>query len=155
MPAENVEKIIVSLCFSLCKDDFVYDLINFCQDNWMSTAVMYLCLNFTPQVDSCILSLRKLRHIYLRARNEGDVITMQKLVSLPANSTDKIPIERTKVYIGYKLLWAIRMILDGKSFPSGNLRDDVWRQYVHDVADLMTEQEFMLTLMQIDSAAYF
>ena len=41
-------------------------------------------------------------------------------------STDKerkYEIEKSHLYIGYKLLWIIKMFLDGRKFPSGELQD--------------------------------
>ena len=36
----------------------------------------------------------------------------------------KYEIEKSHLYIGYKLLWIIRMFLDGKKFPSGDLEEE-------------------------------
>ena len=45
----------------------------------------------------------------------------------------KYEIEKTKLYIGYKLLWIVRMFLDGKMFPYGNLSTDKWRVHSYDI----------------------
>ena len=40
--------------------------------------------------------------------------------------TDKekrVEIEKSNVYIGYKLLWVIDLFLQGKKFPNGELTD--------------------------------
>lgn len=36
----------------------------------------------------------------------------------------KYEIEKSHLYIGYKLLWIIRMFLDGKKFPNGDLEEE-------------------------------
>ena len=35
----------------------------------------------------------------------------------------KYEIEKSHLYIGYKLLWIIKMFLDGRKFPNGDLED--------------------------------
>jgi len=37
------------------------------------------------------------------------------------DSAKKNEIEKSKVYIGYKLLWIIKMFLEGRKFPFGVL----------------------------------
>lgn len=37
------------------------------------------------------------------------------------DSQKKYEIEKSKAYIGYKLLWIIKIFLEGKMFPYGNL----------------------------------
>ena len=54
------------------------------------------------------------------ARNKDyskDDIFMLSIV----DSQKKYDIEKSKAYIGYKLLWIIKMFLEGKSFPYGSL----------------------------------
>jgi len=44
---------------------------------------------------------------------------LQKL--LRTESTKKYEMEKSYAYIGYKFLWIIKMFLDGKRFPFGEL----------------------------------
>ena len=39
---------------------------------------------------------------------------------MPANFHQREPLEKSSVYVGYKLLWVIRLLLLGKRFPKGH-----------------------------------
>lgn len=39
------------------------------------------------------------------------------------SADDKFELEKSHVYIGYKLLWIIQMFLKGKKFPYGDLTE--------------------------------
>lgn len=38
----------------------------------------------------------------------------------------KYDIEKSKCYIGYKLLWIIKLYLEGRQFPYGSLSQQKW-----------------------------
>lgn len=63
--------------------------------------------------------------------------------------------EKSAVYIGYKLLWVIRLTLLGKRFPKGHYEMKQWQDLVHEVLDIITQEDFMKTLFEIDASAYF
>lgn len=67
----------------------------------------------------------------------------------------KLEIERSSTYIGYKLLWVIRLFLEGKKFPSGSLSSDRWRYYVYDVVRFCTNSKFMQWFLEFDAEAFF
>ena len=83
------------------------------------------------------------------ARNKDyskDDIFMLSIV----DSQKKYDIEKSKAYIGYKLLWIIKMFLEGKSFPYGSLGQEKWRMHVYDIAHFVTTDEFLTELMNFD-----
>lgn len=43
-PAENFEKIIINLCFTGCSKTYKEDLIKFCREYFLSSGLIYLCL---------------------------------------------------------------------------------------------------------------
>ena len=47
------------------------------------------------------------------------------------------------------------MTLLGKRFPKGHFDLRHWQQIVHEVVDIITQVEFMTTLLEIDASAYF
>lgn len=65
------------------------------------------------------------------------------LRELDYDSADKKEIEKSSLYIGYKILWAIRLFIDGKKFPQGNIRERKWRSYIHDVIQFLSTQEYL------------
>ena len=50
----------------------------------------------------------------------------------------KLELERSKTYVGYKLMWVMRMFLQGKKFPAGTLSSFKWRMYVFDIVRFIT-----------------
>ena len=63
--------------------------------------------------------------------------------------------EKSVTYVGYKLLWAIRLTLLGKRFPEGHYEMRIWRDNVHEILDIITQEEFMKTCFEVDASAYF
>ena len=74
---------------------------------------------------------------------------------MKANLPKREHIEKSSIYVGYKLLWAIRLLLLGKKFPNGHFDLAKWQDITHDVIDTITRDDFMQTLHEIDASAYF
>lgn len=66
------------------------------------------------QILNTLLAL--LRKSQNRDADKDDIYMIFKVDSVKKNE-----IEKSRIYIGYKLLWILKMFLDGKSFPSGVL----------------------------------
>lgn len=74
---------------------------------------------------------------------------------MPASWPERIKIELSSKYLGLKLIWAIRLFLLGKKFPSGQYQDSEWKSVVSSVMELITQTDFMQTLCEIDPEAFF
>ena len=74
---------------------------------------------------------------------------------MPANLPARIPLEKSSCYVGYKLLWMIRLLLLGKKFPKGHFEQTAWHDITHEVLDIITSTEYMRTLCGIDAQAFF
>lgn len=57
---------------------------------------------------------------------------------LSADSIERIQAEKSHLYIGYKILWVIRLFLNGKKFPHGNIDRKRWKNYVHEIVDCIS-----------------
>jgi hypothetical protein len=57
---------------------------------------------------------------------------------LDGKTSDVQKYERSKVYLGYKLFWLIRLYLYGKKFPQGNIMEHKWRAFVHDIVQFLS-----------------
>jgi hypothetical protein len=71
------------------------------------------------------------------------------------DSHKKYEIEKSKAYIGYKLLWIIKIFLEGKMFPYGNLSQEKWRIHVYDICHVISNEEFFNELLQFDAEQFF
>ena len=67
----------------------------------------------------------------------------------------KLDIEHSKTYIGYKLMWVMRLFLQGKKFPTGTLSSFKWRMYVFDIVRFITTPQFLKWFLQFDSQRFF
>jgi len=47
------------------------------------------------------------------------------------------------------------MFLNGRKFPSGNIKEAKWREYVHDILQFITLKDITLELLKIDSYTFF
>ena len=63
----------------------------------------------------------------------------------------KLEVEHSKTYIGYKLMWIIRLFLEGKKFPSGTMSSFKWRMYVFDIVRFITTPQFLKWLLRFDA----
>jgi hypothetical protein len=84
--------------------------------------------------------LFSLYDLYKRATDEqkrrASIFDLQRLretVNKPNTEEQQRKIEKSQVYLGYKLFWVIRLYLNGKKFPQGNIKANKWRAYVHDI----------------------
>lgn len=157
---------IINLNFSGCSKDYRNSLIQFCKEHRLSTAHLYLSINFEED-DGVEKALNELRLLYLQLREEETLLAKEnpdeiilgddliELEKMPANLPKRESFERSAIYCGYKLLWVIRLILLGRRFPKGHFGLQKWQNLLHDVLNLVTEAQFMKTLHEIDAGTYF
>ena len=85
----------------------------------------------------CMQILNTLLSIIRKSQNlkeeREDVLMVDKV-----DMQRKFEIEKSKVYVGYKLLYIIKILLDGKGFPSGFLGHDKYRHHVYDIVDVIS-----------------
>ena len=67
----------------------------------------------------------------------------------------KLDAEHSQTYIGYKLMWIIRLFLEGKKFPSGTLSSFKWRMYVFDIVRFITTPQFLKWFLEFDGYRFF
>jgi hypothetical protein len=86
---------------------------------------------------------------------QPQVVDITNLREAPYESLDKQQIERSQTYLGYKILWIVNMFLDGRKFPTGRIRESMWRAYLHDIIEFLSNQEYLKTLLSIDPESVF
>ena len=64
-------------------------------------------------------------------------------------------IEKSQVYLGYKILWTLKLFLSGKKFPNGNIKESKWRTYIHDIISFICTKDILITLLHINAEAFF
>lgn len=64
-------------------------------------------------------------------------------------------VEKSSLYLGYKLFWVLQLFIHGKKFPHGNIPEPQWRAYVHDIISFLSSPEIMRDLLKIDAESLF
>ena len=49
----------------------------------------------------------------------------------------------------------IRLYLNGKKFPQGNIKEAKWRAYVHDIVQFLSSTEILFDLVCMDAETLF
>lgn len=49
----------------------------------------------------------------------------------------------------------IKIFLEGKMFPYGNLSEEKWRNHVYDISHFVSNEEFYNELLQFDSEQFY
>ena len=89
---------------------------------------------------SCVQVLFSLYDLF--RRSPDTTLTKAQLLVMsedPALSEeDQSRLERSQVYLGYKLFWLIRLYLNGRKFPQGLIKENKWRAYAHDIVQFLS-----------------
>ena len=82
--------------------------------------------------------------------SKEDIFLVQKF-----ESSRKYEIEKSRPYIGYKLLWILKLFIEGKSYPTGYLTQEKHRIHVYDIATFITNDYVLDELLQFDCEQFF
>mmetsp|Transcript_17232 Transcript_17232/g.12304 ORF Transcript_17232/g.12304 Transcript_17232/m.12304 type:complete len:152 (-) Transcript_17232:738-1193(-) len=130
------------------------ELILACQANCMVSAFLYLMTASAEEELGCMQILNTMVKLVRAAKNSD--YNKDDLYSLGVvDQTKKYEIEKSRVYIGYKLLWIMKMFLEGKMFPTGQLSPEKWRIHIQDIANFVTTEDFLRELILFDSDQFF
>ncbi len=59
---------------------------------------------------------------------------------LKTDKERRAEIEKSYIYIGYKLMWVMKMFISGRKFPDQALVDLQWRQYCYDIIVFLLDE---------------
>ena len=158
------EKIIVNLNLSQCPKDSILNFVKYCEQHFLTTGIIYLYTQLLERKDnaSCVQVLFSLYDLYKQAPDQS--MTKQQLIAMtdPESSTTlhstsdtAQSLDRSHLYLGYKLFWLIRMYLNGRKFPHGHLKESKWRAYTHDIVQFLSNSEIMGDLANLDAEILF
>jgi hypothetical protein len=49
----------------------------------------------------------------------------------------------------------LHLFINGKKFPSGHIKEKMWRAYIHDIIEFLSNQEYLKILLSIDAESVF
>jgi hypothetical protein len=49
----------------------------------------------------------------------------------------------------------LHLFIDGKKFPSGKIKTSMWRAYIQDIIEFISNQEYLKMLLNIDAESVF
>jgi hypothetical protein len=106
--------------------------------------------------DSCIIWMMfdLFKQMGERA-TKSQKFTKQDILMLGiVDSNQKYKIEKSQCYIGYKLLWIMKMYLEGRQFPFGSLPQEQWKKNVIKIAKYVAMSKFTSELLEFDASAF-
>jgi len=111
-----LEKVIQHLDLS----DFRHkeELSVLCQSKFLVSGLLYLMTSSKDgDREGCMMVLGTMMKLFQGAADSANKEDIYAITAV--DSTKKFEIEKSKAYIGYKLLWTMRMSLAGRTFPAG------------------------------------
>ena len=105
--------------------------------------------------DSLVLFKQFYKEIKKTETSVYDNCEIQNLTIMPENFPARTYLEKSSTYIGYKLLWTIKLLLLGKRFPKGRFNVKLQNDIKNEVLNIITLDFFMEVIIQIDASAFF
>jgi hypothetical protein len=89
--------------------------------------------------------------------SQEKVFLAKRELSLLRNcdSVKRQKIENSYSYLGYKLLWLIKMLVEGRKFPNGKLSSEQHKYYIRDIIEFIRKGDILIMLLQFDSKTAF
>ena len=96
---ELIEKIIINLSLKDCPKPFLMELIEFCQEYFLSTALLYLhtVVYDTAEEALCVPVILSLLALYRQAKrtNPGTLEEIKRIKDLPPDSMERLKAEKS------------------------------------------------------------
>ena len=138
-----------------------------CKNNCMVSALLYISTCDSKDKGGCEQILKMLlqnmdekrqleiderkRALQMSASGKYKQVTKEDIRFLRnLDKESKYEIEKSSLYIGYKFLWIIKMFLEGKKFPNGELEENQWRVHVYDIVEFVTVLEHLVDILEFD-----
>jgi hypothetical protein len=132
------------------------ELIVVCEVNCLIGGLLYL-MSLTQQHDDsneCMKILNTLLGLVRESKNtergRDDVLMVQQ-----TDSDTKFEIEKSRAYLGYKMIWIIKMFIDGKSFPQGTLSPDKHRRHIYDIVNFFMIEHYLIEILDFDAEQFY
>jgi len=151
----TLEKVIQNLNFS--EYPKIDELQVICMSKTMVSALLYLMTKQKTEAGEwdlgCMQILNTIFKVFKDAQDTAKVADFARLFKV--DTIRKQNMEKSKVYIGYKLLWTMKLSLEGLTFPYGELSYDNYRAHVYDISNFITTRDFLQPLMEFDPKSFF
>lgn len=94
--------------------------------------------------------LERKRNLSYRQIAKEDIRGMQGV-----DRDRRYQIEKSYLYTGYKLLWIIKMFLEGKKFPYGSLTSQQWQQHTFQIIEFLMSDKYLNDVFVFDPEMFF
>ena len=137
----------------------------FCEQHCMISALLHLQKSSSDKksgeadiISTMYRIMKKLRKSEKKTHEKTGATPFTKadvLLLTIVDSQKKYEIEKSYCYIGYKLLWIMKMYLEGRQFPYGSsLTQEQWKCYTLRIAELVVNREFVAEMLEFDPACF-
>lgn len=135
----------------------------FCEDNGMVSAMLHMqkLANSKQaggqEADLISTMYRLIKKMKRAEEKEGGVKPHGKediFLLSQVDSQKKYEIEKSHSYIAYKLLWIMKMYLEGRQFPYGSLSQEQWKRNTLKIAEQLLNKEFVNDMLLFDAGCF-
>lgn len=135
----------------------------FCEQHCMISALLHIQKSDKQSGEADIIStmyriLKQLRKNEKKTHEKTGATPFTKadvLLLTIVDSQKKYDIEKSYCYIGYKLLWIMKMYLEGRQFPYGSsLTQEQWKTNTLRIAELVVNREFVSEMLEFDPVCF-
>ena len=131
---KSLERVICQLDLRNYSVDLRARLEVLCQSNVMTSSLIYLQRSVSAQ--ECVIMtlyklMKKIDEKEQKLQKQNNVHPFQERHIHTLSKTDakqKREIEKSKCYIGYKILWIMDLYLQGRQFPFGGLSQQDYKR---------------------------
>jgi hypothetical protein len=150
---KNLEKIIMQLEIDKYSEKTKVALLPICKRNCLIQALQVIEGRRNAAIQTTYDVYQRLCKQTEGLAQEYDVNDVLQIRDLDLET--KFLVEKSPVYIGYKLMLLMKLFLEGRKFPYGNLAAVDWQTYTRQIAALCTAHNFVSALLRLDAACLF
>ena len=155
---KTYSKLIVHINIKSLNIDEVKEI---CKENGILTPLIYIYMN--SEKEDCFILITKIYEIFKNSQNISfeKYCNYQKSLSFDNNNEDILldekEIEKSKQYLGHKLLWYIDICLNGYKYPNKNNKISIesYENLVINIFSWLAKIENLTELINFDSLSFF
>ena len=125
-----------------------------CSTNCMVSALLFLYTSKSNEEGGCKQILEMMHKNMEEKKGQEEIERKRNNLQRMILSDDirtkqsvdrerRYQVEKSYLYTGYKLLWIIKMFLDGKKFPYGNLSQSQWQQHTYQIINFIMNDKYL------------
>lgn len=137
-----------------------------CSTNCLVSALLYLYTSVANEDAGCKQILEMMHKTMVDKLSQEEMERRKNPALRPLSRDDicqmatvdrekRYSIEKSYLYTGYKLLWIVKMFLQGKKFPYGDLTVNQWKQHTFQIIHFIMNDNYLNDVFVCDPDEFF